>query len=302
MIVGSLQTAWTADEIAARYDVRWQPEVPAVIRDRFDAGLTQRLSESQESGSVVFDGATYALHDYRLVVTDPVTERTRIELLLGPTTFFEYLASNQSLLETDLRQAVARLASPSHLGRLPLSNQLAANFSVITSDGFFVLQRRSNRVANFAGLLASGVNATIQRGDRGQRGDECSDGEPDPIAAVIRECKEELGVVVERSAVKVFGLALDHRYLQPLLVGELLVPDTYAGLRSSAMAWARDKFEYERFEALAVSPRSTLDSFAENRWVPVCALTTLMSTIARFGRDEVLRQYCAHEGGEVQVG
>jgi hypothetical protein len=107
-----------------------------------------------------------------------VTERTKIELLLGPTTFYEYLATNQSLRETHLRRAFASLVSGSDVGRLPLSHQLAANFSVITSDGFFVLQRRSHRVANFPGLLASGVNATMQREARPGRATKIVTGSP----------------------------------------------------------------------------------------------------------------------------
>jgi isopentenyldiphosphate isomerase len=287
MPIGSLTTAWDSEAVTSSYDPRLHPAFPGSVRSVYDRNLKYRLTEAERNSAVVFNGPTYSLRGYNLAVNDPVTESTDLKLLLGSTCFYDYLATNLSIAHGDIPQDVLESMSALDIEHLGLSNQLAVNFSVITSDGKLMFQRRSTRVANFPGQLGNGVNGTMQRGTDGHVGDETEAGTPDAVAAVIRECHEELGIIPPRSDIKVYGIAVDHRYYQPLLVGEIQIQATFDQIRSAAMAWARDKFEYSSFECIPLTPESVCKSLVTDAWAPVAALTSLGTIVQHAGREEV---------------
>lgn len=286
MPIGSLTTAWDAQAVTAAYDAKLRPSFSPLLKSVYDRNLKCRLAEAERNSAIVFNGPTYSLRGYRLAVNDPVTEATDLELFLGTTCFYDYMATNLSVAHGDVPHEVIESMSSLDVEHLGLSNQLAVNFSVITSDGKLMFQRRSMRVANFPGQLGNGVNGTMQRGTDGHVGDENEMGSPDPIAAVIRECHEELGIVPLRSDIKVYGVVVDHRYYQPLLVGEVKIRATFDQITSAAMAWARDKFEYSSFECIPLAVETVSKSLMMDPWAPVAALTSLATIVQHAGREQ----------------
>lgn len=299
MPIGSLTTAWDSAAVTSSYDSRLHPAFPDSVKSMYDGNLKRRLAEAQRNSAIVFNGPTYSLRGYHLAVNNPITESTDLQLLLGPTCFYDYLATNLSAAHQDIPKDVLESMSTLDIERLGLSNQLAVNFSVITSDDKLMFQRRSTRVANFPGQLGNGVNGTMQRGTDGHAGDETETGTPDPVAAVIRECQEELGIAPPRSDIKVYGIAVDHRYYQPLLIGEIQIKATFDQIKSAAMAWARDKFEYSSFECIPLTPESVSESLVTDAWAPVAALTSLATIVQHAGREEV--QAALRRFGEVRI-
>ena len=287
MRVGNLMTAWSQDLIHASYKPGCHSNIPKSVQGVYGRNLQRRIAEAQRDGVVIFDGPSYALCDYRIFVDNPITKSTRLELLLGPTSYYNYLATNLSVPCGDLPDDVLKILPSVEIPDLPLSNQFAINFSIVTSDNRLVLQRRSSRVANYPRRLANGVNGTTQRGVDQHAGDESEAGDPDPIATVRRECHEEIGILPARSSIISYGIAVDHRYYQPLLIGEVNIGVTFEEVHSAAMAWAEDKFEYSNFESLPLTPDRISESFVTDSWMPVCALTTLATLIHRVGRTEV---------------
>ncbi|GAB3661164.1 hypothetical protein GCM10027589_23260 [Actinocorallia lasiicapitis] len=295
MPIGSLLTRWAADAITAVYDPDLRPEFPERYPAVYDKNLRKRMDEAKAGDLLMFNGTTYALRDYRVSVPDPVTEDTHLQLRLGPTCFFDYLATNFSAASADLPLELLRTLPGRDISEIPLSNQLAMNFSVITADGMLLCQRRSARVANFPLQLANGINGTMQRGVDGHQGDETSERNPDPIGCVLRECAEEIGITPDRKDVTVYGIVIDHRYFQPLMIGEVRLPLTAEEIQSAAMAWARDKFEYTSFEVVPLTAGPVVRSLMTDTWVPVCAAATLASVIQHSGRAAVERSLVAFE-------
>jgi len=291
--IGSLLTTWTPDTISCLYDDERKFSFPTEFRSSYTKALDRRLSQLRAKGATVFDGPSYSLRDCRIEVYDPIEEWTRLELLLGPLTYFDFLASNLSVPTGDLSPRIVGKLPFLEIADLPLSNQLGINVSIVTADSRLVIQRRSRMVTHFAGQLANGVNATMQRGMSGHVGDETEDGIPDPILTIQRECREELGFTPDRDSVVIYGIAVEHQYFQPILIGEVRTPMSYDHLRSIAAAWARDKFEYRQLESLPLDPRTIARSLVTNHWVPICALTTVTTCVHHTTREDVTKALSA---------
>jgi 8-oxo-dGTP pyrophosphatase MutT (NUDIX family) len=93
-------------------------------------------------------------------------------------------------------------AGPSRLALVTAFAAIVLQFPDGTSiQRELVLSRRASQVRNGGSALSITGGGVINLSIGGFPGDEDDDGFPDPIAAVIRELEEELGITVPRSAV-----------------------------------------------------------------------------------------------------
>jgi hypothetical protein len=127
MPIGSLTTAWDSAAVTSSYDFRLHPAFPDSVKSMYDGNLKRRLAEAQRNSAIVFNGPTYSLRGYHLAVNNPITESTDLQLLLGPTCFYDYLATNLSAAHQDIPKDVLESMSTLDIERLGLSNQLAVN-------------------------------------------------------------------------------------------------------------------------------------------------------------------------------
>jgi 8-oxo-dGTP pyrophosphatase MutT (NUDIX family) len=81
-------------------------------------------------------------------------------------------------------------------GRLSL---LTAYVTIVSSDSppMLLLARRTGRVRHGQNVLSASAGGVMDPGPPGPAGDVTSLGQPDPLATVIRECREELGVSLD---------------------------------------------------------------------------------------------------------
>lgn len=275
---------------------------PATLPEDWDTvapKLIERAEEAaRERGAVFFDGQTYSLLDYRLEAVDPVSEYKVLHLKLGKSTYYHYVTTNLALdlrvLSEDNRLLTPRekyaIYDPHRIRDLPLSNQLAVNMNVVTSDDCLVVQRRSDRVGNYLNTVASGVNASMTRGDQGSPKDEDDEGRPDPFSTVRREAYEELGLEDKAiTDIEFHGLGVELAYFQPLLFGELRTEQTSDELIRRARFEARDKFEYRELQCIPLEAETIgRHLFAdESQWVAVTALALVFSLLHRHGYEHV---------------
>lgn len=196
----------------------------AVAFGVIESGLRPRFSEAETVALVgalwpdAFDGSAVRLEGVQ--VGDG-----QVGLMLSETSFYQLLVSNllvgrpvESLLnvgdvalrEKALAVATVKVAAEDVLGTHWMANTLAVSVLIRDSKDDFLLVRRGDSLAVGAGLW--GVSAS-----GGVEAEDLRSG--NPIAcAVMREVKEELGLNIDPGAVRVDGLFIGDKKLQPVML------------------------------------------------------------------------------------
>lgn len=189
-----------------------------------ESGLCPHFSEAETVALVgalwpdAFDGSAVRLESVQ--VGDG-----QVGLMLSETSFYQLLVSNllvgrpvESLLnvgdvalrEKALVVATVKVAAEDALGRPWMANALAVSVLIRDSKDDFLLVRRGSSLAVGAGLW--GVSAS-----GGVEAEDLRSG--NPIAnTVIREVEEELGLSIDPEAVRVDGLFIGDKKLQPIML------------------------------------------------------------------------------------
>lgn len=189
-----------------------------------ESGLHPRFSEAETVTLVgalwsdAFDGPAVRLEGVQ--VGDG-----QVGLMLSETSFYQLLVSNLlvgypvgsllkvgdvALREKALAVATVKVAAEDVLGTPWMANALAVSVLIRDSRGDFLLVRRGDSLAVGAGLW--GVSAS-----GGVEAEDLRSG--NPIAStVMREVKEELGLSIDPGAVRVDGLFIGDKKLQPVML------------------------------------------------------------------------------------
>jgi hypothetical protein len=79
---------------------------------------------------------------------------------------------------------------------------LTSYVSLITSDDHLVLAQRSRLVRHGQGVISATAGGVLEPDGEGGTGDVDEFGMPDPLTGVLRETREELGLVLDRATVR----------------------------------------------------------------------------------------------------
>lgn len=258
--------------------------------------VNNAIKQARTQGAVLFNGQHYGLYDYRIDITDAVTEERRLILSLKPTTYYDHIASNLIVDEPVLRASGKSCTprffyniNPGNFRESPLANQLGVNIAIITRpDNSLLYALRGEKTFTFSAGFVTGINAAMTRGM-----DEDMRGNPDLISTILREAKEELGLEVARDNVEILAFIQELRFLQPMFVGCLFVDESAETIMKIAAVRARDRFEYKGLLAMPFEPAAVAKHITTHyqQWVPQCAVATLYTLIRVFGYEETRRAF-----------
>lgn len=186
----------------------------------------ERLAEAERTGKKLYDGMLCRLISHR-------TRGRRLELTVGPVSFKEFVGTNCANPHLRHKYGVEVLANP-----------LGVSAALVSSDGFIIMGRRSDRVAVHGGMIHPiggmvGLNGCAA---------------PDPFAAVLSEIVEETALPAERAEkITCLGLVRDKGLFQSEMVFRAAVKADVRAIRRLA-EHAADAAEHS--ELLAVRDES----------------------------------------------
>ena len=170
--------------------------IDRAIERKWQAECTRAAAEER----TLFDGQLARL-------TGLEATEEGLTLVLGDTTYREFVGTNWCNVEGVHARGDAYLSNPLGVSIIPL-----------TCDGWAVLGRRSERVAYHGGCLHP-LGGMVERADRRD------DGSYDVPGAAVRELCEEIPVQRDEVAsLRVIGLIRDRKLLQPELVFSAELP------------------------------------------------------------------------------
>jgi 8-oxo-dGTP pyrophosphatase MutT (NUDIX family) len=161
-----------------------------------------------------FDGVLPSLKAAR-IERDPASGRRRLHCVLAEASYSSVMASHYV---GDLGAGRTRAELKGEAGLLTLA------ILPVTRDGFFVLTTRTEHVSVTAGKVSPAVTGNLEMRDRtGLSVDRDANGLPDPLLALGRECREELGLDVGREQIEILGTL---RFSSPSEVGTTVLLTT----------------------------------------------------------------------------
>lgn len=208
-----------------------------------------------------------------------------LNLSFRPASYFTNLASHElpqylgdPVLADLVRPLVEKYKPLAQLpfDRSPLSNRPQLACSVLTSDLKLLVVQRSKATA-----VASGsYHASVVGGVRPERGD-CDSSYSIPVAAMIRQAKEELGLELNlwRGDRIVFRfLALDEQRLyQPMLAGVIRTKLTADQVLERYRNHAPDKWEAQRWLKLDAQPSDVHELLTRVEKMPAVGQLALLA-------------------------
>lgn len=195
------------DLLVSARRIRLVPDLPAAVERARHDGARPVVVPLGEQQAVVVDELARQAHGYDGILPALLAHRSekdrrsghrRLHLSLGEISYSAHkIVSAPDYVPSQRGLEPAAPSAPLTLSLIP-----------VTADGFLVLARRSATNVFYSNAWGPGVNGNLDVPDRhGEGGDGDDDGLPDPVGALIREAREELGLTVDRRHVRVHGLA-----------------------------------------------------------------------------------------------
>jgi len=240
------------------------PVIDAMVTECWERFLAEARRENRR----LFNGRLVRLLNHRLI-GDMLT------MAVGPTDYANFMGTNY-----------ANHARGDELGWEYFGNPIGISATIVTSDGWLLYGRRSNRVACHAGYIhtfGGGLEADERR----------ADGCLDAFGSIRRELAEELAVKPDEvTELLCVGLIRDVWIRQPELIFETCLALTRSELEQ------RIAHDHEQEHEAVVAVREEPDAVspflqAANRIAPIAVGAICLHGRRRFGEEwyaEVMRE------------
>jgi len=214
---------------------------PQFLTNEVSIRIENLKGRSKTDGFEFFDDVLGRLDDAAM-------HGNKLRLCFSKTTYFHFAAMNRDLdlplytnPATTLRDCLDE--NPFNLHSSLLPNPLGVVTSlVLEPEKKIVLSIHSDKTLEASGKIVVAIagSLSIRAGDLG------GSGSPDPFNTVIREAKEELGIRINMSDIRFFGLGRDIVTLKPQLIGEIRLNIKEKEFLQLRKDQATDEWESER--------------------------------------------------------
>ena len=212
-----------------------QYQLPPDLKTDFDRRVAELEAIAAKREQTLFNGTQVRLVDYGYGSPNETggISHKPLRLKLGWTNYYCTRLTNgdRKYWLPESQQSIAQKYGRDleNLADSGLSNPIAANMSVVTSDNRIYLSTRSMKVSWNPGQLQPAVSGDGQPEDINE-----DSGVYDPFITAIREAQEECvgNLPIDRNAVTFFGLARTMGTQFPFLFGEIRLPITSKQLDS----------------------------------------------------------------------
>lgn len=276
-----------------------EKKLPEEIENYKSELVAAKKKEAESIGAPFFDGKRVGLLDYAIVIDDPCTEAQKLKLKLGPTTWFTYAATNQSLDKKldgkTIRQKY--VGDPLDLNDV-LSNAIGVSTTVINEEGkiFMVERGKLGQYTGIYGVAAAGFM---------DREKDVMNGKPNPFKTIQREIGEELGLNCSPDDFEILGVGRATDDLHGEIICEYRTDMSANEIHSIPK---RDKYEALRLFDIPFEPEPVLKYINKTikeipigvpndsnvwiigespKWVPAHAVNTVKSLVNEYGYEKV---------------
>jgi len=233
-------------------------DMPPDLLQAYPDFLQRRKKAAEANRAVLENREHIRITDYSFGLRRPNEDPWPLQLELTTTNYFTTLATNYSMdqrlpCSQSLREKYC--VDPRDLGNSVLSNPLAVNLSVVTSDKRILLGIRGRKVAINP---AQGPGYTPAVSGTAEVTDKDDTGCYSPFVTARREAAEEVRSEMPTfESIRFFGLARTLRWQFPFLFGEMRLRDLTASQVKALLP--RDHWETAGFVDLPFSPEAVID-------------------------------------------
>jgi 8-oxo-dGTP pyrophosphatase MutT (NUDIX family) len=245
---------------------------PQLLIDETQTRIENLIERSKKEGFTFFD-------DILGRVDDVSMQENKLLLKFSRTRYFQFAALNKGLDLPLLRISGVTLRDfltedPYDLRPSVLPNPLGIVTSLILEpENKVVLTIHSDRNFEGSGMMAAPIGGSLSI----KAGDINVSGLPDPFSTVAREANEELGIKIDISDIKFFGIGRELATLKPELIGEIYLDLKEKEFLEIQKDQAKDEWEIER--QFIVNREQILNFLSMKNWSPPAWATTYLSTI-----------------------
>ncbi|UCF33143.1 MAG: hypothetical protein JSV78_12495 [Phycisphaerales bacterium] len=254
-------------DVARKYERAAVYGVPADSPRRSNPQIEAAIQQTWEDEISLAAACNRALYDGELGrLAGFVAVGESLQLELATTCYCDFVGTN-----------VSDVLGVHERGPAYLANPLGVSATVLTSDGFLVYGRRSNRVAYHFGYLQT-IGGMLEAPDR------LEDGGYDVFGSCMREVVEELPISESEPAdLFVVGLVRDRELLQPELLFEVSL-DLPAAALDARFVKNLGEGEHERLEMAFSQPQAIVPFINTHQPItPIAQAAMLLHGFHRWG-------------------
>jgi hypothetical protein len=292
---GDGRTAYRPGSIRCEYDATplSLPGWLVAAREQLAASAreSERQSEARPGLRPMRNESQYAFAGF--AASESAGGRPSLRLRFRPSDYFTFAACHQSLHTPVMVTGPGRRTSPidslAGLGwdqPVPeLSHSFGVGLAVITEDGYLAFGRRSQEVYIRPGEIGMAVGEGLSAADHDSTADA-----PDVFACARRGLREELGVTLAATRVRLLSLGVDAEMNQWAMLGMARVGLPAEALRETWLEHAQDSYE-QSLEFAPFTPRHIARFIGEHGpWAPEALACTYHALVHAFGEREVERE------------
>jgi hypothetical protein len=261
---------------------------PRFLVDEARTRIDHLVELSRKKGFTFFDDVLGRLDD-AIMYSD------NLLLKFSKASYFYFAALNKGLdlplsgisnKTTTLRDLLNEDPYDLHSSVLPNTLGVVATL-ILKPENKVVLTLHSNRNFEGSGMISAAVGGSLSM----KEGDIDLLGVPDPFRTIVREANEELGVSINTTDIRFFGLGRDLTTLKPELIGQIYLNLKEKELLQIQKNHAKDEWEIEN--QIIADIEEILKFLRMNNWSPSGWVSTYLSS---FVSQSIITQGCKLAG------
>lgn len=302
VVEGSSADPYTTSNVVCQFD-----PTPLELRDDCEERKQLIEQEQQEKEKAdgtreFFNGPTVALAGVGRGQIGPIEEPFLV-LRIRPSDYYTFLATSYSVndytTDENGNQVLVRdkyLKNIDFHEPLPeFASALAINLSLITSDGYIVVAKRSSEgIGGYAGYIAPAINECIN-----PVADRSASGTVSAFAAARRGASHELNIDISKEEVSFFTLGVDPKWYFWGLTGIVRTKNfSRADILARRSVGSKEAWETSEIYFLPHNPDNIAKFMHEisktEKWQPigiVCIVQTLISEFGIKAAERALKKY-----------
>ena len=299
VLEGSVDKPYLSGSISCKLDLT-PLDLPEDLRQIRNRVAQEQKNHAEQHGYPLFyNGPMVSLQSFSFTRT-PSAEDPLLFLKFKITDYYTFLATalslNENVTEATGKHVTIRekyLSNMNYNDPIPfIATSFGINLAIITKDDFlfYVNRSRNKGLSNYSDHFSVPVLESVH-----PEFDKVEEGKLNLFKTAKRGIKEELGIDIQETSIKLFSLVVDTAWYMYGMTGVAHINYTKDDIISRRSIGVKDKWESSDFFFLPLNPKSVADNLRHtggpSRWHPTSFACLIQTLIYETGQESAVSAF-----------